>query len=141
MKFFIFSGRVDVDFFKVFLVKDIGFKCWNDEGDFCVNVFYWDYDNIVDFVFGFVLVGGDVDRGMGYKKIRFLVQLNDVLQCVVFQSKYLDRKNFEKVFFEFRCFNIYELGVLLFWNSRKIFDEWIKFQLGGIDIVVLNDYL
>lgn len=131
MKFPTLSGRADVDSFKDFPAKDIGFKRWNDEGDFRANAPYRDYDNIVDPVSGFVSAGGDVDRGTGHKKIRPLAQLNDVPQCAAPQSKHSDRKNSEKAPPELRRSNTYEPGAPSFWNSRKTSDEWIKSQLGG----------
>ena len=110
MKFPTLSGRADVDSFKAFPAKDIGFKRWNDEGDFRANAPYRDYDNIVDPVSGFVSAGGDVDRGTGHKKIRPLAQLNDVPQCDAPQSKHSDRKNSEKAPPELRRSNTYEPG-------------------------------
>lgn len=132
MKFPTLSCRADVDSFKAFPAKDIGFKRWNDEGDFRANAPYRDYDNIVDPVSGFVSAGGDVDRGTGHKKIRPLAQLNDVPQCAAPQSKHSDRKNSEKAPPELRRSNTYEPRAPSFWNSRKTSDEWIKSQLGGI---------
>ncbi|KAK3108180.1 hypothetical protein FSP39_002755 [Pinctada imbricata] len=130
MKFPSLTGRTDVDSFQVGL-QDIGYKRWNDEGDYRSNAPYRDYDNIVDPVSGFVSAGGDADRGTGHKKIKSLVQLNDVPQSEAPQSKNSDRKVENKAPPELKRSNTYEPGAPSFWNSRATSDSWIRSQLGG----------
>ncbi|XP_069111899.1 protein SPMIP7-like [Argopecten irradians] len=131
MKFPTLTGRGDVDSFTTSVKTDIGYKKWNDEGDFRSNAPYRDYDNIVDPVSGFVSAGGDVDRNTGRKKINSLVQLNETPQAVPPQEKNSDRKKEQKAPPELRRSNTYEPGAPSMWNSRSVSDIWIRSQLGG----------
>lgn len=136
MKFPSLHGRGDVDSFQTSKI-DNAFKRWNDEGDFRPPAPYRDYDNIVDPVSGFVSAGGDVDRNTGHKKINSLVQLNDVPQAEPPQKKNSDRLADEKAPTPLRRSNTYAPGAPSMWNSRKISDEWIKSQLGGMLVYVI----
>lgn len=131
MKFPSLTGRQDVDSFQEDL-KNVGYKKWNDSGDYRAEAPYRDYDNIVDPVSGFVSAGGDVDRNTGHQKIKSLVQLSHTPQAIPPQNKDSDRKNEFAAPQELRRSNTYEPGCPSNWNSRKTSDIWIRSQLGGI---------
>lgn len=131
MKFPSLSGRQDVDSFQKD-IRNIGYKCWNDIGNYRAEAPYRNYENIVDPVSGFVSAGGDVDRNTGHQKIKSLVQLNDTPQATAPIAKDSDRKSEVAAPPELRRSNTYEPGAPSAWNSRKTSDIWIRSQLGGL---------
>lgn len=130
MKFPSLSGRKDVDSFQEDVNANIGFKKWNDDGEYHANAPYRTFDNIVDPTSGFVSVGGDVDRKTGHTQIRSLVQLNKTPQAVTPRGQSSIRKDVAAPP-ELKREATWSPGAPTMWNSKKTLDISIRSKLGG----------
>ena len=130
MKFPSLKGRHDVDSFQEDGDSNIGFKKWNDDGEYHANAPYRTYDNIVDPTSGFVSAGGDVDRQTGHTQIRSLVQLNKTPQAMTPRGQDSIRKE-PAAPPELRREVTWSPGAPTLWNSRKVLDISIRSKLGG----------
>ncbi|XP_005109934.1 spermatogenesis-associated protein 48 [Aplysia californica] len=130
MKFPSLKGRHDVDSFQENVDSNVGFKRWNDEGEYHANAPYRTYDNTVDPTSGFVSAGGDVDRQTGHTQIRSLVQLNKTPQAMTPRGQNTVRKE-PAAPPELKREATWSPGVPTQWNSRKTSDIWMRSKLGG----------
>lgn len=130
MKFPNLKGRHDVDSEQENVDTNIGFKKWNDDGEYHANAPYRTFDNCVDPTSGFVSVGGDVDRKTGHSQIRSLVQLNKTPQAVTPRGQHSIRKE-PSAPPELKREATWSPGAPTQWNSRKMLDITMRSNLGG----------